>query len=308
MATALDTVNALVIVLDAEGKILYFNRACEQTSGYSATEVIERYYWDLLLHRQKVEVLKANFVKLKTGQFPDRYEDYWLTKAQKHQLIAWSHNVLRNLDGNVEYIIATGNDLTERQQTERYLTALHRISQVLAESHTLSAAIPLILPAIGESLGWVVGEFWNLDSQAKVLRCRKLWHSLKTEENGRHISKSYRVNISKFEQMTRQITFSPGVGLPGRIWASGEPTWIVDLEADTYFLRAEIAKLLGLHGVFGFPIFRGQKIFGVTIFFSHKIQQPDPELLKVMATIGKQLSQFIKRRQAEKALQESLSN
>jgi len=47
VSAILDTVGALVIVLDRDGRIVRFNRACEQLTGYSFEEARGRFLWDL---------------------------------------------------------------------------------------------------------------------------------------------------------------------------------------------------------------------------------------------------------------------
>ena len=49
VSAILDTVGALVVVLDREGRIMRFNRACELTTGYSLEEVHGKYIWDFFL-------------------------------------------------------------------------------------------------------------------------------------------------------------------------------------------------------------------------------------------------------------------
>src|SRR5580704_7636251 len=44
VSAILHTVGALVVVLDPQGRIVRFNRACEQVSGYSFAEVKEKYF------------------------------------------------------------------------------------------------------------------------------------------------------------------------------------------------------------------------------------------------------------------------
>ena len=94
----------------------------------------------------------------------------------------------------------------------------------------------------------------------------------------------------------------PAVGLPGRVWASGQPAWIPDVIKDSNFPRAPVAAREGLHGAFGFPIVVGSDILGVMEVFSGEIQQPDAELLQMLAAIGSQIGQFMKRKQAEEAV------
>ena len=56
------------------------------------------------------------------------------------------------------------------------------------------------------------------------------------------------------QQAAKSIRFTPGVGLPGRIWQSGEPDWIRDIRRDPNFPRAQALSALGVTGAFGFPV------------------------------------------------------
>jgi PAS domain-containing protein len=60
-SAVLDTAGALVVVLDREGRIARFNRACERTTGYSFDEVRGRLLWDLFLIPDEVKQVKAVF-------------------------------------------------------------------------------------------------------------------------------------------------------------------------------------------------------------------------------------------------------
>ncbi|WP_406698507.1 PAS domain S-box protein [Singulisphaera sp. Ch08] len=174
----------------------------------------------------------------------------------------------------------------ERARAERRLGVQHTASRVLAESPRLEDAVPRILQAICESLGWAVGVMWWVDAEENVLRCSNLW-----------CSPSARVD--EFAALSRRYTFAPGVGLPGRVWASGQIVWIPDVAKDSNFPRAAVAVRDGLHGAFGFPIVVGSDILGVVEAFSGDIQNPDGELLEMLVAIGSQIGQFMKRKQAE---------
>ena len=58
LSAILDTVGALVMVLDPDGKIVRFNRACEQSTGYSFEEVKGKYVWDLFLLPEEIDDFK----------------------------------------------------------------------------------------------------------------------------------------------------------------------------------------------------------------------------------------------------------
>jgi signal transduction histidine kinase/CheY-like chemotaxis protein len=99
--------------------------------------------------------------------------------------------------------------------------------------------------------------------------------------------------------LTRDLNLEKGLGLPGRIWASGKPAWVENVVDDPNFPRAGTAAREGLHGAFGFPILLGGDVWGVIEFFSSEIREPDNELLRLVAGIGGQIGQFTERRRAE---------
>jgi PAS domain S-box-containing protein len=119
LSVLLDTLGALVVVLDPQGRIVRFNRACELTSGYSFAEVQGRCIWDLFLVPEEMESFQAIFAELQTARIPKEYETYWVTRAGGRPRIAWSSTVLPRSDGSAEYIIATGIDVTEHRHLQK---------------------------------------------------------------------------------------------------------------------------------------------------------------------------------------------
>jgi PAS domain S-box-containing protein len=166
------------------------------------------------------------------------------------------------------------------------------VTQILAEADSLEAAAPVLLRAICDGLEWDVGAFWRFDELSGLLHSIDVWHSPT-------------VQVPEFEAMTRGRAFTRGIGLPGRVWESCKPAWIPDVTTDANFPRAAIASKEGLHGAFAFPIMLGQQFLGVAEFFSREIREPDADLLEMIATVGFQVGQFIERKRARAALQES---
>jgi PAS domain S-box-containing protein len=121
ISAVLDTVGALVVVLDRRGRIVRFNKACEQTTGYSFDEVKNKHVWDLFVIPDEIEPVKALFGQMRAGQFPNKFENYWLTRDGGRLLISWSNTALTDDEGVVKYVIATGVDITERKWAENAL-------------------------------------------------------------------------------------------------------------------------------------------------------------------------------------------
>ena len=173
---------------------------------------------------------------------------------------------------------------TKRREDQRRLEANLAVTQILAESPKVSIALERILPTVGESLSWEFGCVWMPTSDGQVLRSVSTWQ--KTPK-------------PQFEAICRKLTFEMGSGLPGRVWATGEPASISDVAADDNFPRMPAASEEGLHGAFAFPITFNEKFFGVMEFFSSEIRQPDEQMLAMFAGIGSQIGQFIERKRAE---------
>lgn len=120
----MDTVGALVVVLDDTGKIVQFNRACEQTTGYMSAEVRGRWVWDFLILPEERQAVQQVFQHLKTTSTPSHYENYWLTKDGRKRLISWSNSVILDKKSELVYCIGTGIDITERKQAELMIRKL----------------------------------------------------------------------------------------------------------------------------------------------------------------------------------------
>ncbi|HEY9643515.1 MAG TPA: response regulator, partial [Coleofasciculaceae cyanobacterium] len=117
----LDTTDALVIVLDRSAKIIRFNQKCEQVTGYSFAEVRHKPFWNIFLDGNEVDSARAIFSTLKPQDPPTACTYYWTTRSGDRRLITWSNTALSDAEGNIEFIIATGIDITEQQQAEQEL-------------------------------------------------------------------------------------------------------------------------------------------------------------------------------------------
>jgi signal transduction histidine kinase/CheY-like chemotaxis protein len=191
-------------------------------------------------------------------------------------------------------------EIIERERAEMEIAHLQlltkqvllAVTQVLEESTTLAEATPKLFQAIGECAGWELGAMWGVIPEGHVLRCEEVWHRPS-------------VDATEFATVSRLRTFEKGSGLPGRVWASGEPCWISNVLTDTDFPRNAMAEKAGLHGAMCFPIRLKNELYGVMEFFSREVLPPDPPQLQMMAEIGHRIGRFIERRRAEEALRQA---
>lgn len=118
VSAILDTVGALVVVLDREGRIIRFNRACEQMTGYSFEEAQGKRIWDLFLAPEEVEQFGVLFRQICDNQSRTEYESCWVTRDGSQRTIAWSAAVLPGAKQTPTYIIASGIDVTEQKRAQ----------------------------------------------------------------------------------------------------------------------------------------------------------------------------------------------
>ncbi|HWT26159.1 MAG TPA: GAF domain-containing protein [Solirubrobacteraceae bacterium] len=169
------------------------------------------------------------------------------------------------------------------------LRAEHAVARVLAEAGDEATAYARLLAAIGESLGWEVGALWTpAGGPSAALRCAATWPG-----------------DEPFERASARTILGRGQGLPGRVWASGEPAWIADVPADPNFPRAPSAALAGLRSALCFPITGSSEVLGAIEFFASAVHEPDPDLLATLTSIGGRIGHAVERWHGESRLRES---
>ena len=185
-ATILDTSGALVVVLDRDGRIVRFNRACETTTGFSFAEVRGEDFIQCFVRPDEEGAVRAVFQNLRDGGGPSEHENYIRTRDAQQRLVAWTNNVLTDDNGIVEYVIGSGIDVTERRRLEReileisdreqrrigldlhdglgqHLTALELLNQ------TLVGKLKKKAPTLAKPAAEISGQIREVISQTRLL-------------------------------------------------------------------------------------------------------------------------------------------
>ncbi len=134
-----ETVGALVLVTDWEGRIARFNRACEEVTGYTAVEVLGRQVWDVFVPEARRKDVASEFITRKASDYPCSNVSVWVTKSGEERYFEWSDTALLDENGQPEFVIATGIDITERNR------AAEALRQSEERMHAVIQRAPMIV-------------------------------------------------------------------------------------------------------------------------------------------------------------------
>ena len=109
----LSTANSLIISLDRKGRILLFNKMCEELLGYDQSEVIGKDWFDIFLPEAVRDNVRGVFEQLVDIGTPKHYENDIVTKSGTLRTILWSNTTLKDDSGNVIGTLSIGQDVTE---------------------------------------------------------------------------------------------------------------------------------------------------------------------------------------------------
>ena len=271
--------------VSADGTILRANQAELDLVGYPREEYVGR---NIVEFHQDRELIEDILDRLRQGEVVRDYEARLRCKDGSTRTVRIDSSAYFE-NGKFVHSRCFTRDISDRRRTEHRLALQYAITRIVSRSIDFVEGTHEILETVCESLGWQVGVLWAVDHQEEVLRCVDVWQSPV-------------LDAKQFECACVSMLFPKGVGLPGRIWATGKPAWIPNLKKDRNFPRAPLAETSGLRAGFGFPIQLGDEVIGVIEFFSQEIRQPDHELLEMIASVGSQIGQFQERKRAEEKL------
>ena len=132
----LETVEAMIVALDSEGRVKQINRRACEVLGYRADELIGLDWFATCLRRsidveQVREVFKQRLASNLAGS--EYYENPVRTRSGEERLIAWHNSSIRDKDGNIIGGLSAGEDITQRKLAEHALSEQKRIVELILE-------------------------------------------------------------------------------------------------------------------------------------------------------------------------------
>lgn len=127
LAAVVETTSSLIVVVNDQGGIVLFNRACEELTGYPRAEALGKSVTDLALPEDWLRALHPPSPTNPGGPPLETHEHRWATRSGEPRLIEWRCTLLPNSPGERPWLLSTGGDITERKRLE---TEILRISDL----------------------------------------------------------------------------------------------------------------------------------------------------------------------------------
>src|SRR5437899_7004911 len=274
-----------------DGHITTVNPAFCELVGYSDTELRTLSMLDIT-HPDDVAAMQDAMHPMLAGEEEGcRIEKRYTRKDGEHVWVDLTMRLVRGADQRPNYFQTVAVDIRDRKRAEVLQAARFAVTQALVTSPGWDKAVAGVLEGLCRTLYWELAEYWEVAADREAMHFSTSW-----KRPGR--------DTSAFEATAANQAYRRGEGLAGRVWEAGKPIAMPDLTGDTS-PRAAAAVASGLHGIVGFPVRSGRRVVGMISLHTWAARDLDDGLVAVMNDVGSQVGEFVERKRAEVALQES---
>ncbi|HEX8436718.1 ATP-binding protein [Archangium sp.] len=295
MRRVLDSLGEPLLALDRSARILHVNAALRELLGWSRLELLGRPV-ELVIPGGLPGLPQVGPPVPPPGPGRPPPAVYRVSAARRDgqrqevevRLSPW-------LGGEAEGLsILSFHELDARVELERQLRLCTRLNML--DAALASALAPVMdeetaayaaLRACGETEGWELGTYWEMDPEEGVLRPLTVWTASSS--------------LGGFVDLTLQTLLRPHEGLPGQAWARMEPVWCHDLAHDPHFLREQGARRQGLHGGLFTPVTGTGRRYGVLELFRREPLEDRAADEAMASALGHRFGRFLDRLDIERA-------
>lgn len=133
-AALFSAAGSVMLALDRRGYIVRFNAAAERMTGYRFAEVKNTPFWEIFLLPEEMAAVRDVFANLTAGKIIARYDNHWRMRDGSQRMFDWSNSVLLDAQGQVEFIVSVGFDITDRKVAEKQLRETSQLLDSVVEN------------------------------------------------------------------------------------------------------------------------------------------------------------------------------
>lgn len=289
LAAIVESSDDAILSKTLEGTITSWNAAAERMYGYTAAEMVGQSV-ALLLPADRPGEVDGLLARLAKGERIKDFETVRQTKKGRRIDVSLTISPVYDRRGRVVGASTIARDITERKRGEMQLRLLQLVTEAISTSSDFESAMAGAMCTICKTIGWDYGEAWVPDDDPCGLR-----------QCGPYVATR---DLEPFARASKELSSR---GLPGRVWSSGEPEWVLDVSSESRgtYPRSDVAADVGLKAGFGVPIMANEQISAVLVFFMEA--EPREEDLRLVIdlvqSVASQLGAVVRRKQIDAQLQ-----
>lgn len=225
----LSAVDALVVVVNRQGEMIYFNRACQDISGVREKQAQGEKFWEFLIPAPEQPQIKRVIQQALRGEATQSYQCHWLSQNSQQRCIEWSNQIFGDR-GMITHLIITGIDLTQRREAQIQL----RWRDLQQQSLTYLSQSAIATPDLQELMHKIVDEIAKTLRVDYVELLELLPNQAAFQIKAAHGFNS--VHHRRLQHSLEQITLSATQNTqPGYTLYSGKSVVVDDLRLETRF-------------------------------------------------------------------------
>jgi PAS domain S-box-containing protein len=272
----IETAQAIVLVLDPDGRIVRFNPYMEELSGYKLDEVQGKDWFSIFLPQREHEPIRELFLQAINDIQTRGNVNSIVTKDGREREIEWYDKILKDTDGKTAGLLTIGQDITERKRAEE---TLRRRNEELAALNAITSAVGQTL-TLEEMLNATLEETLAMLNVEGGLMCL-------FDEASQIFAPATQRGLSP--GLLQEIGgFRMGEGLPGRAAQTGKILFVHDLARDPRDISPTSVKE-GWYSLVCVPLRAKDKTVGVMTVASRVKNQFSSESLEMLTAIGRQI-------------------
>jgi PAS domain S-box-containing protein len=281
LASIVASTGDAILSFTPEGRITSWNPGAERIYGYSEGEALEMSMLDFVPPDRPDDVGPL-LKRVQRGEQTHNVDYDRVGKGGRHVEVAVTATPIFNAAGKVIAGAAIHRDISERRRRERYLTAQHGATRLLAQVPELDELGPAILPLIADAGSWLCAAYWV--GTGSELRCQDVWTAPVT-----------RLPVSPIQQGAVSQVREEHMRIQ----------WLTSDAATSDVPSGDHAALGGLRTQLWLPVAVSGELFGGFQFFDRRERERDDELIGTLTAIADQIGNYVRRRRAEEEVERS---
>jgi len=283
----LDSLDTGVVACDAAGRLTLFNNSMRHLHGDDADHELTAEEWadTYKLYnedgRTQLTDKQLPLVRAFNGEWV-RGEQLVICRPDgKDKRFVANARPIDTEDGRCLGAVVALHDITTAHREDILRRARHAVTQVLSETASAREAATEAVSAIARELGWLCGEYWQVEEDGLSIVRASSWTQPSSE-------------LSVFTG-SETVRLQPGEGIPGLAWLKSTDIWTTDVLAQMAPFRREAAHQAGIRTGIGLPIQVEDQVIGVLAFFTDAEVSCDPDIMTMLNDVRAHVGRYIER-------------